>query len=63
MACTITTGREVPCKSAFGGIKRVYMADFGTITALVINADSKEVTAFTGSPTWFQFDVKSASSL
>lgn len=63
MACTINTGRSVPCKSAFGGIKRVYMADWGTITALTIDSTSKEVTAFTGSPTWFQFDVKSASSL
>ena len=63
MACTITTGREVPCKSAFGGIKKVFMADFGSISALVINTDTKEVTGFSGSPGWFQFDVKSASSL
>ncbi len=29
MACTLTTGRKLPCKSAFGGIKRVYFADYG----------------------------------
>ena len=29
MSCTITTGRKLPCKSAFGGIKKVYFANFG----------------------------------
>ena len=28
MACTLTTGRKLPCKSAFGGIKKVYFARF-----------------------------------
>ena len=63
MACNLATGRKVPCKSAFGGIKTVFMADFGTISALVINETSKEVTGFTGSPSWFQYDVKGNSSL
>ena len=64
MACLLTTGRKVPCKSAFGGIKTVYMADF-PITA-TIDAD-KTVSAFdaipTGTISWFQFDVKGNSSL
>lgn len=63
MACTLATGRKVPCKSAFGGIKTVFMADFGSISALVINETSKEVTGFTGSPSWYQYDVKGNSSL
>ena len=63
MACNLATGRKVPCKSAFGGIKTVFMADFGTISALVINETSKEVTGFSGSPSWFQYDVKGNSSL
>ena len=63
MACTLNTGRKVPCKSAFGGIKTVFMANFGDITGLVIDADTKEVTALTGSPVWYQYDVKGNSSL
>ena len=63
MACLLTTGRKIPCKSAFGGIKKVYFADYGSITAVVLDATSKQVTAITGSPTWYDFDVKGPSSL
>jgi len=62
MACTLTTGRKLPCKSAFGGIKKVLFADFGGITAVSIDATTKEAT-ITGSPTFYEFDVKGNSSL
>tara|TARA_R110001632_G_scaffold69352_1_gene162351 strand:- start:466 stop:1011 length:546 start_codon:yes stop_codon:yes gene_type:complete len=62
MACTLTTGRKIPCKSAFGGIKSVYFADFGSLTAISIESGTKEATV-TGSPTWYEFDVKGNSSL
>tara|TARA_B100000768_G_scaffold33866_1_gene32403 strand:- start:1514 stop:2056 length:543 start_codon:yes stop_codon:yes gene_type:complete len=62
MACTLTTGRKIPCKSAFGGIKRVYFANFGELTGITIDATTKEATV-TGSPTWYEFDVKGNSSL
>ena len=62
MACTLTTGRKLPCKSAFGGIKKVLFADFGAITAVSIDATTKEAT-ITGSPTFYAYDVKGNSSL
>jgi len=62
MACTLTTGRKLPCKSAFGGIKKVLFADFGGITAVSIDATTKEAT-ITGSPTFYSYDVKGNSSL
>ena len=62
MACTLTTGRKLPCKTGFGGIKKVYFADFGTLGTVTIDAD-KTISAFSGSPAWFQFDVKGNSSL
>ena len=61
MACTLTTGRKVPCKSAVGGLKTVYFADYGTLGAATIVAG--EVTALAGSPALFQFDIKGNSSL
>jgi len=61
MACLLTTGRKVPCKSAVGGIKSVYFADFGTLGTATIA--SGEITAFSGTPDWFEFDVKGNSSL
>ena len=60
MACLLTTGRKVPCKSAFGGIKTVFMADFPVVATI---GTDNIITAFTDTPVWFQFDVKGNSSL
>ena len=63
MACALTTGRSLPCKSAFGGIKKVYFGDFGSITAVSLGADG-EVATITGTqPDWYEYDVKGNSSL
>ena len=40
MACLLTTGRKIPCKSGFGGIKTVYFADYGTIASITLDADN-----------------------
>jgi len=61
MACLLTSGRKVPCKSAVGGIKTIYFADYGTLGAETIVAG--EITALAGTPEWFKFDVKGTSSL
>ena len=65
MACSITTGRKIPCKSAFGGIKRVYFADFGGIESVTIVGVTGVATIVNAStpPVWFQYDVKGNSSL
>ncbi len=63
MACAITSGRKVPCKSAFGGIKTVYFCNYGDAT-ITLDSD-KEVSGITmqGDTTFFQYDVKGNSSL
>lgn len=61
MACALTTGRSLPCKSAVGGLKTVYFADYGTLGTATIA--SGEITALAGTPTWYQFDIKGNSSL
>jgi hypothetical protein len=43
-------------------IKTVYMADYGTLGTATVDADGS-VSALSGTPTWFQFDVKGNSSL
>ena len=65
MACLLTTGRKLPCKSAFGGIKKVLFADFGTIASVAVDSSTKEATITNGSPapSWFEYDVKGSSSL
>ena len=62
MACLLTKGRKIPCKSAFGGIKRVYFTDFGSVTGVAVTEGTGEA-AITGSPVWFEYDVKGNSSL
>ena len=62
MPCIVTTGRKIPCKSAFGGIKTIYFADFGGLTALAFT-DGK-VSSITGSVAgWTKWDVKGNSNL
>ena len=61
MACSLTTGRKVPCKSAVGGIKTIYFADYGTLGDASISAG--EITALAGTTDFFQFDVKGSSAL
>ncbi len=63
MACTLTKGRNEPCKDVVGGITAVYLADFGTLGAITYDAtDVDVIDTFAGSPAWFQFDVKGASA-
>lgn len=63
MSCLLNTGRKVPCKSAVGGIKTVYFADYGTLGTAAKDADDV-ITAFDGvGIEWYQYDVKGNSSL
>ena len=62
MACLLTTGRNLGCKSSVGGLKAIYFADYGTLGAdLPISAG--EITSFTGTPTLFKYEIKGNSSL
>jgi len=64
MACSLTAGRSVPCKSAFGGIKEVRFADFGSITSVTIDANQEgTIVPAAGSPKYFSYKVKGNSSL
>lgn len=65
MACLLTSGRKVPCKSAVGGIKAIYFADYGTLGSNPTIVDG-EITGFDVpalSIEWFKFDVKGNSSM
>ena len=62
MACALTTGRELPCKTGFGGIKYVYFADYASLGTVTFDGDNT-ISAFSGSPAWYQYDIKGNSSL
>jgi hypothetical protein len=61
MACLLTKGRALPCKSGVGGLKSVYFVDYGTLGTITIA--SNEITAVAGTPTVYQFDIKGNSTL
>ena len=62
MACAVTNGRSLPCKSGVGGIKFVFIAPYTTTTRdLVVDTDG-DVT-LDGSVNFFRYDVKGNSSL
>lgn len=68
MACLLTKGRKLPCKSAFGGIKAAYFINFnGGVTglgAVTFDADGQiDTAANSASMEVYQYDVKGSSSL
>ena len=65
MPCLLSTGRKLPCKSAFGGIKNVYLNDFGTIKLTIIDLETciSAVTMEDEAPKWFKYEIKGNSSL
>ena len=66
MPCLLSTGRKLPCKSAFGGIKNVFMLDYGNISKITFDLEtcvSEIVYNEPGDTKWYQFEVKGNSSL
>ena len=61
MACLLNTGRSLGCKSKVGGLKNIYFADYGTLGAATIVAG--EITVLAGTPDWFKYEIKGASTL
>jgi len=61
MACLLTNGRTLGCKNSVGGLKNVYFCDFGTLGATTIVAG--EITAISGTPDFFKYEIKGNSSL
>ena len=63
MACIVTKGRTEPCKDVVGGINAVYFADYDSLGTITYDGtDTDVVDGFSGSPTWFKYVVKGASS-
>ena len=60
MACALTTGRKLPCKQSVGGIQTAFMAAYGTLGNATISAGN--ISALSGTPDFFQFDLKGANS-
>ena len=63
MACDLTAGRLEPCKSAVGGIDKIYFVNFGDLGAITYDVTNTDVIdAIAGTPNAYKYDIKGAST-
>lgn len=61
MACAITNGRSLPCKSAVGGLKNIYFGPYSDVTAAL--TDSSGTITLDDSESFYKYEIKGNSSL
>ena len=63
MSCTLNAGRLTPCKDSLGGIKNLYLVDFGDPTFAINESGSDEITDITGTFQYAKYEVKGDASM
>ena len=58
MACLITKGRGVGCKTAFAGIKNIYIIDYSTVVATLPTPAGTVTLPTDDTAEFFKFEVK-----
>lgn len=61
MACSVSNGRSLPCKSAVGGLKNIYFAPYSTVTA-GLTPSSGSIT-LNQTESFYKYEIKGNSSL
>ena len=62
MACAITKGRGVGCKTAFAGIKNIYILDYSSTVAALTDSSGTITLPTDASAEFFKFEVKGGQS-
>ena len=62
MACAITKGRGVGCKTAFAGIKNIYILDYSAAIAALGDSSGTITLPTDNSAEFFKFEVKGGLS-
>jgi len=62
MACAITKGRGVGCKTAFAGIKNIYILDYSSAIAALSDSSGTITLPTDASAEFFKFEVKGGQS-
>jgi len=63
MACAVTKGRSLPCKSSVGGLKNVYILDYSPAIAALSDSSGTITLPSDGSAEFFKYEIKGNSSL
>jgi len=61
MACSVSNGRVLPCKSSVGGLKSVYFAPYSAVTA-ALSPSSGSIT-LNDAEDFYKYEIKGNSSL
>jgi hypothetical protein len=61
MACSITNGRVLPCKSAVGGLKNIFFSPYNAATAAL--TDTAGSITLDASADFYKYEIKGNSSL
>jgi len=65
MACDISAGRIEPCKTSNGGLKAVYIINYGSFIPADVAydlVDTDSIVEITSSPTAYKYDLKGTST-
>jgi hypothetical protein len=62
MSCAITKGRGVGCKTAFAGIKNIYILDYSSAIAALSDSSGTITLPTDASAEFFKFEVKGGQS-
>ena len=65
MACDISAGRIEPCKTSNGGLKAVFIINYGSFTPADVSydaIDTDSIIEITSSPTAYKYDLKGTST-
>ena len=64
MSCnSLSIGRKLPCTSSVGGIKAFYVTNYGTLGSLTISPTTGELTAISGTPSLYKYEVEGSNGL
>ena len=63
MACAITKGRNLPCKSAVGGLKNIYILDYSSVIAALSDSSGTVTLPSDNSAEFFKYEIKGNSSM
>jgi len=61
MACNVSNGRVLPCKSSVGGLKNIFFAPYSTVTA-ALSPSSGSIT-LDNTEDFYKYEIKGNSSL
>jgi hypothetical protein len=61
MACSVSNGRVLPCKSSVGGLKNIYFAPYSSVTAAL--SPTAGVITLNDAEDFYKYEIKGNSSL